>query len=274
MGKGRLEAFSDGVIAIIITIMVLEITPPAGPTPKDLLAIAPSLGSYVMSFFFVALYWNNHHHLLQITDHVNGKILWTNMLFLFGLSFYPVATAWINQTGFAAFPTMIYVLLCVFTSVCYLLLQKIIVATHECVNLKEMIDDSRKEALTLLLLAFAFIFSIIPGATPLAYFFMIMMVIPWIIPDLRLMKFANDHKHEHGHDHDQSHDRQHEEACHHPGKTSSDTNGQNDNAADHHDDGIDSEKDRLLNERFKTLWENGQEKSSDASTYTSAKKEK
>ncbi len=268
MGKGRLEAFSDGVIAIIITIMVLEITPPAGPTLGDLLAIAPSLGSYVMSFFFVALYWNNHHHLLQITEHVNGKILWANMLFLFGLSFYPVATAWINQTGFAAFPTMVYVLLCIFTSVCYLVLQRIIVATHECSNLKEMIDDSRKEALTLLLLAFAFIFSIIPGATPLAYFFMIMMAIPWIIPDLRFMKFANDHKHEHGHDH------RNVEICGNSAEQTSDADSQNDHATNHHDNGNDSEQDRLLNERFKTLWENAEEKSPDAANKKSSEKEK
>ena len=269
MDKGRLEAFSDGVIAIIITIMVLEITPPAGPTPEALLAIAPSLGSYIMSFFFVALYWNNHHHLLQITEHVNGKILWTNMLFLFGLSFYPVATAWINQTGFAPFPTMVYVLLCIFTSVCYLILQKIIVATHECSNLKEMVDDSRKEALTLLLLAFAFIFSIIPGTTPLAYFFMIMMAIPWIIPDLRFMKFANDHKHEHGHNHDHSHDDHHEETCEHHKIQS------NDSKAEESTDGkSDDEKSTLLNERFKTLWENADKKTAKAENDTSIKEEK
>ena len=273
MDKGRLEAFSDGVIAIIITIMVLEITPPAGPTPEALLAIAPSLGSYIMSFFFVALYWNNHHHLLQITEHVNGKILWTNMLFLFGLSFYPVATAWINQTGFAPFPTMVYVLLCIFTSVCYLILQKIIVATHECSNLKEMVDDSRKEALTLLLLAFALIFSLVPGATPLAYFFMIMMVIPWLIPDLRFMKFANDHKHEHGHNHNHDHDHDHGHDNHH-GETCDHHKGQpNERKAEDSADGkSDDEKNALLNERFKTLWKNAEEKS--AENDASSKKEK
>ena len=257
MDKGRLEAFSDGVIAIIITIMVLEITPPAGPTPEALLAIAPSLGSYIMSFFFVALYWNNHHHLLQITEHVNGKILWTNMLFLFGLSFYPVATAWINQTGFAPFPTMVYVLLCIFTSLCYLILQKIIVATHECSNLKEMVDDSRKEALTLLLLAFALIFSLVPGATPLAYFFMIMMVIPWIIPDLRFMKFANDHKHDHdhdpNHDHNHDHDNDPDEDCAHHEDSKADIVIEN---APYQSEDARDAKNELLQERFKTLWQN------------------
>ena len=92
MPKGRLEAFSDGVIAIIITIMVLEIKTPTGATPADLLANWTSLLSYALSFFFVGVYWNNHHHLLNLVDKVNGRMLWANLLFLFVLSFVPVAT--------------------------------------------------------------------------------------------------------------------------------------------------------------------------------------
>ena len=108
MGKGRLEAFSDGVIAIIITIMVLELKAPHGADWSDLVKLAPVFFSYVLSFAFVAIYWNNHHHLLYTLSRVNGTILWANLHLLFWLSLIPFATAWVGENPFAPVPTAVY----------------------------------------------------------------------------------------------------------------------------------------------------------------------
>src|SRR6516162_4622825 len=104
MSKGRLEAFSDGVIAIIITIMVLDLKAPIEPTFAALKPLLPVFLSYVLSFVFVGIYWNNHHHLLQAAKHVNGRILWANLHLLFWLSLIPFVTNWTGQAGFAGLP--------------------------------------------------------------------------------------------------------------------------------------------------------------------------
>ena len=104
MDKGRLEAFSDGVIAIIITITVLLIEPPKGENLSDLTEILPLVLVYTVSFIMIGTNWANHHHLLKVTDHINGKIIWANHFYLFTLSFYPVATAWAGKTNFASLP--------------------------------------------------------------------------------------------------------------------------------------------------------------------------
>src|SRR3954471_7566991 len=108
MSTDRLEAFSDGVIAILITIMVLELKPPPGADWAALRAIAPEVLMYLLSFIFLGIYWNNHHHLLQATDEVNGKVLWANSHLLFWLSLIPVGTSWMGDTNFAAAPTGAY----------------------------------------------------------------------------------------------------------------------------------------------------------------------
>lgn len=113
MGKGRLEAFTDGVIAVIITIMVLELKPPHEATLSSLLGNWPVFLSYVLSFVYVGIYWNNHHHMLHTVERVNGKVMWANLFFLFWLSLFPFTTAWLNEThgedGFAAnAPTALY----------------------------------------------------------------------------------------------------------------------------------------------------------------------
>ena len=130
MNKTRLEAFSDGVLAIIITIMVLELKIPHG---ADLAAIRPLLPiflSYVLSFIYLGIYWNNHHHLLQATRQINGKILWANLHLLFWLSLVPFATGWMGENHFASLPTALYgvVLLC--AAIAYELLQKLIIKHH------------------------------------------------------------------------------------------------------------------------------------------------
>src|SRR3569833_2053917 len=106
MDKGRLEAFSDGVIAIIITIMVLELKIPHGADDKSLLQLLPVFVSYLLSFVYVGIYWNNHHHIMQVFESVNGAILWANMLLLFWLSLVPFVTAWMGENHFSQWPVI------------------------------------------------------------------------------------------------------------------------------------------------------------------------
>ena len=108
MGKGRIEAFSDGVIAVVITIMVLELHVPEGFELGSLLAVYPRFLSYILSFVLVAIYWNNHHHLLHSVQYVNGRVLWANNFLLFWLSLVPFATDWIGETHFALWPVVVY----------------------------------------------------------------------------------------------------------------------------------------------------------------------
>lgn len=108
MGKGRLEAFSDGVLAIIITIMVLEMKVPHGASLENLTPLLPVFLSYILSFIYVGIYWNNHHHFLHAVKQVNGKVLWANMYLLFWLSLFPFATAWMGENHFEALPVALY----------------------------------------------------------------------------------------------------------------------------------------------------------------------
>lgn len=128
MKKGRLEAFSDGVIAIIITIMVLELKIPHGADWESLHPIVPVFLTYVLSFVNLGIYWNNHHHMLYVTDQINGKILWTNMHLLFWLSLIPFATGWMGENHFAPVPTAVYGLVLLAASIAYYILQKSIIA--------------------------------------------------------------------------------------------------------------------------------------------------
>ena len=127
MEKDRLLAFSDGVIAIIITIMVLELRPPHEPTLDALRALAPTFLSYVLSFIYIAIYWNNHHHMLYAAKAVNGAILWANMALLFCLSLVPFTTAWLGETAGAPLPTAIYGASLILPAFAYLILQTLIV---------------------------------------------------------------------------------------------------------------------------------------------------
>ena len=108
MTTGRMEAFSDGVIAIIITIMVLELRPPHDTSLSDLRPLLPVFGSYVMSFIFLGIYWSNHHHLLQAAEHIDGRALWANLHLLFWLSLVPFVTAWMGEHNFAQWPVALY----------------------------------------------------------------------------------------------------------------------------------------------------------------------
>jgi len=130
MGKGRLEAFSDGVIAIIITIMVLELKVPAGTNLAALAEALPVLGSYLLSFVFVGIYWNNHHHMLHLVKHVNGAILWANLHLLFWLSLVPFATRWMSESGYARGPVALYGLILVGSGFSYTILQTCLIRSQ------------------------------------------------------------------------------------------------------------------------------------------------
>jgi uncharacterized membrane protein len=130
MNNSRLEAFSDGVIAIIITIMVLELKVPHGSTFEALSPLVPNFLSYVLSFIYVGIYWNNHHHLLHTCESVTGRILWANLHLLFWLSLFPVTTAWIGENHLAAAPSVLYGVVLLMAAIAYWVLQQAIIATQ------------------------------------------------------------------------------------------------------------------------------------------------
>ena len=127
MGKGRLEAFSDGVLAIIITIMVLELKVPHGESLDALAPLVPVFLSYVLSFVYVGIYWNNHHHMLHATERVNGAILWANLHLLFWLSLTPFVTGWMGENHFASLPSALYGVILLCAAIAYWLLQQAII---------------------------------------------------------------------------------------------------------------------------------------------------
>ena len=130
MTRNRVEAFSDGVIAIIITIMVLELRPPHIPALAALRPLLPVFVSYAMSFVFVGIYWSNHHHLYQAVEHVNGGVLWANLHLLFWLSLVPFVTAWIGETHFAAWPVALYGLVLVMAAIAYTIMTRALLSIH------------------------------------------------------------------------------------------------------------------------------------------------
>ena len=130
MGRARLEAFSDGVIAILITIMVLELHSPQGTDLDALLALLPELGIYALSFTFLGIYWNNHHHMLHTVQRIDGRILWANLHLLFWLSLVPFVTGWMGENHFAPVPTAVYGAVMLLSGVAYTILQAAIVAAH------------------------------------------------------------------------------------------------------------------------------------------------
>lgn len=131
MTRNRLEAFSDGVIAIIITIMVLELRPPAEPTLAALRTVAPSFATYALSFIFVAVYWNNHHHLFHAAHHINGSVLWPNMGLLFCLSLVPFGTAWMDESLFAPLPVALYGVILALCALAYIVLARALVRAND-----------------------------------------------------------------------------------------------------------------------------------------------
>jgi len=185
MTKGRLEAFSDGVFAIIITILVLEIKTPHGVQLADLVGMAPVLTSYVLSYVFIGIYWNNHHHLLHANQTVNGAILWANLHLLFWLSLVPVVTAWMGESRFSGLPVAAYGVVMFCAAVAYYVLSRAFIAHHgEHSRLREAVGKDRKGMLSLVLYAAA-----IPLALPspkLACGIYAAIALLWLVPDRRI----------------------------------------------------------------------------------------
>ena len=187
MGKGRLEAFSDGVIAILITIMVLELKTPHGDTLAALLPSIPAFLSYILSFIYIGIYWNNHHHMLMAAQRVNGGILWANMHLLFWLSLIPFATAWMGENHFTALPTAVYGLVLFFCAISYFILQYAIMCEHgvESALSRAIGRDSKGKLSLVFYLAAIMVSMLAPHAAQILYCVVAGM---WLIPDRRIEK--------------------------------------------------------------------------------------
>jgi uncharacterized membrane protein len=185
MSKGRLEAFSDGVIAIIITIMVLELKAPHGVEPAAVRPLIPVLLSYVLSYVHVGIYWNNHHHLLQAVRHVNGAILWANLHLLFWLSLIPFVTAWMGDNHFAKLPVSLYGVVLLLSGVAYTVLVRALVAHHSRDSaLATAIGSDSKGKASLALYAAAIPLAFVSAWLSCALY--VTVAITWLIPDRRI----------------------------------------------------------------------------------------
>jgi uncharacterized membrane protein len=183
--KNRLEAFSDGVIAIIITIMVLELKVPHGSDFSSLKPLLPVFLSYVLSFIYVGIYWNNHHHMLQTVQHVKGNILWANLYLLFWLSLFPFVTGWMGENHFAAMPSALYGLVLLMAAVAYAILQKTIIASQgEKSLLAKIVGRDIKGKLSSILYVAGIVVAFwSPMLSGLIYTLVALM---WLIPDSRI----------------------------------------------------------------------------------------
>ena len=187
MTTGRLEAFSDGVIAIIITIMVLEMKVPHGDALKDLRPLLPVFLSYVLSFLYVGIYWNNHHHMLHTCSAVTGAMLWANLHLLFWLSLFPFTTGWMGENHFTAAPTALYGLVLLMAAIAYLLLQEAIIrAQGQESILKKAVGRDWKGRLSPLLYVIAIVTAL--QFAWLAQAILAIAALIWLIPDRRIEK--------------------------------------------------------------------------------------
>ncbi len=187
MSTNRLEAFSDGVIAIIITIMVLEMKVPHGDKPSSLEPLLPIFFSYIISFANVAIYWNNHHHMLHATKHINGRVLWANTHLLFWLSLFPFVTGWMGENHFAQWPVVIYGIVSFMAGLAYYLLAQCLLSIHSKDSaLAIAIGKDRKGFISLVLYAIGIAIAfVIPWLGLLTYILVFMI---WFIPDKRIEK--------------------------------------------------------------------------------------
>lgn len=188
MNKTRLEAFSDAVIAILMTIMVLELKVPHSVEYKDVIGLWPVFSAYVLSFIYLGIYWNNHHHMLQATRKVNGKILWANMHLLFWLSLVPFATGWMGENHFAPLPTAVYGVILLLCAISYTILQTMIVRHDGGENdlLAAAVGNDLKGKISMacyvLAIPLAYVHQAIAGAL------YVLVAAIWFIPDRRIEK--------------------------------------------------------------------------------------
>jgi len=190
MEKGRLEAFSDGVLAIILTIMVLELKVPHGTDLAALRPLIPVFLSYVLSFVYVGIYWNNHHHLLQAVKSVNGRILWANLHLLFWLSLIPFVTGWMGENHFAALPVALYGTILLLNAIAYFVLTRVLIAYHGrdstlAIAVGRDLKGKRSLVFYVVAIPLAFINSWLACAL------YILVAVIWFIPDRRIEKTLN-----------------------------------------------------------------------------------
>ena len=191
MNKNRLEAFSDGVLAIIITIMVLEFKVPDDTTLEAFTKLSHKFLSYILSFIYVGIYWNNHHHLIHSLKNVNGKILWDNLHLLFWLSLIPFTTAWIGEHHFASFPMMLYGIVLLMNAFAYFILQRLILIDHgKNSALSKAIGKDYKGKLSVVLYLIAVI--VTKYSVEISGAIYILVALIWLIPDKRIERTFNE----------------------------------------------------------------------------------
>ena len=192
MGKGRLEAFSDGVLAIVITIMVLELKVPHETTWDSLAPVMPVFLSYVLSFVYVGIYWNNHHHMLHTLTHVNGTVLWANLHLLFWLSLFPFVTGWVGENHLAAAPTALYGAVLLAAACAYYVLQQAIIASQgEGSTLKRAVGRDWKGKLSPVLYVCGIASSLF--SPWLAQAIYVAVAVIWLVPDRRIERTLRAH---------------------------------------------------------------------------------
>jgi uncharacterized membrane protein len=185
MHKGRMEAFSDGVLAIIITIMVLEIKVPHGKAFEDLVPLIPVILSYILSFIYLGIYWNNHHHMMQTVKNVTGGILWANLHLLFWLSLVPFVTGWMGENSFAQKPMALYGIVMLMAAIAYYILQTIIIKSHGNDSvLAKAIGKDIKGKMSPVLYSLGIVCSWINSWISGAFFVLVALI--WLIPDKRI----------------------------------------------------------------------------------------
>ena len=185
MHKGRLEAFSDGVLAIIITIMVLELKAPHSAEFSALLPVLPVFLSYVLSFVYIGIYWNNHHHMFQATDRVGGAVLWANLHLLFWLSLFPFVTDWMGENRFAAVPTALYGAVLFMAAIAYYILQTVIIDQRGGSSLlAKAVGRDLKGKISPILYAVAIASAFVSVAVAQALYVFVALI--WLVPDKRI----------------------------------------------------------------------------------------
>jgi uncharacterized membrane protein len=185
MHKGRLEAFTDGVIAVVITIMVLEMKAPDGVEFSALAPILPVFVTYVLSYLYIGIYWNNHHHLLHISERIDGRVMWANLFLLFWLSLFPFAIRWIDETGLAALPTAAYGLVLVMAALSYTALVRLLIACNGRHSaLARAIGKDIKGKLSIALYVIAMPLAFVQSWIAIALYIVVALI--WFVPDRRI----------------------------------------------------------------------------------------
>ena len=189
MGKGRFEAFSDGVIAVIITIMVLEMKAPHGENMEALAPVFPVFLSYVLSFIYVGIYWNNHHHMLHVTSHVTGRMLWGNLHLLFWLSLVPFTTGWMGENHFAEATVALYGAVLLLSAIAYWILQQLIISSQGAKSvLKTAVGGDWKGRVSPILYAIAIPMAFVSRWVSLGIYVFVALV--WLVPDKRIERIV------------------------------------------------------------------------------------